>query len=102
MPADPRGASEQAVGRRADDEVLQVAALPLGGDRQAPVLDPRSWVHEVGHVLASRAAAGRVPACHTLRPGSVLGQRAPPQQPRQIVARARAFEPESDIAADPT
>jgi hypothetical protein len=43
-----------------------------------------------------------VPACHTLRPGSVLGQRAPPQQPRQIVARARAFEPESDIAADPT
>jgi hypothetical protein len=38
------GAGDQAVGGRARDQVVELAALALGGDREAPVLDERAVV----------------------------------------------------------
>ena len=89
LAVDARGAGDEAVGRRARDQVVDLAAAALGGDREAPVLDEGAGVDEVGDVLARRAAAGRVAARDGLGAGRVLGQRPARQQLGQVLALAR-------------
>ncbi len=70
---DRGGSGHEPVGGRALDQLLQVAALALGRDRQAPVLDERARIHEVRHVLARRAPAAVVALADRVRPRGVLG-----------------------------
>ena len=86
LAVDPRGAADEAVGRGARDQVLELAAAALGGDREAPVLDEAAGVDQVGEVLARRPAAGGVAALDRLGPRRVLGQRPARQQLGQVVA----------------
>jgi hypothetical protein len=83
---DRADAADETVGRRAGDEVVDAAALALGGDGEAPVLDPGALVDEVGHVLARRPAARRVPALDGLRARGVLGERAAAQDLGEVLA----------------
>src|SRR4051794_25431605 len=63
-----------------------VTPEPLGGDREAPVLDERARIDQIGDVLARRAPVcgvvsfDRVPTC------GVFGERAPPEQCGVVVA----------------
>ena len=75
LAVDPGGAADQAVGRRLRDQVLDLAAAALGGDREAAVLDEGAGIDEVGDVLARGAAAGRVAALDRLGARLVVGQR---------------------------
>ena len=75
LAVDPGGAADQPVGGGALDQLLELAAAALGGDREAAVLDEAAGVDEVGDVLARRAAAGRVAPLDGLGARRVLGQR---------------------------
>ena len=77
---DARRARHQSVTRGAGDQVGKVAAVALGGDREASVLDERVRVDEVGDVLPGGTAVAGAPALDRLRPGLVLGQRPALQQ----------------------
>ena len=59
LAVDPGGAADQAVGGRARDQLVDLAPRPLGGDREAAVLDEAARVDEVGEVLARGAPAAR-------------------------------------------
>ncbi len=83
---DARGARHQPVGRGARDQVVEVAAVALGGDGEPSVLDERVRVDEVVDVLPGGAAVRRVPALDRVGPGRVLGQRPAPQQLGVVVA----------------
>ena len=90
LAVDARRARHEAVGGRARDEVVEVAAGALGGDREAPVLDERARVDEVGDVLARGAPAGRAAALDRLgprrRPASARGGAGPRRGPRAAPA----------------
>ena len=86
LPVDARGAGDEAVGGGALDQVLELAAAALGGDREAAVLDEGSGVDEVGDVLPRGPRAGRVAPLDRVRTGRVLGQRPARQQLRQVIA----------------
>ena len=55
MAVDVADAADEAVGRRARDQLLARAAALLGGEDQRLVLDERAVVDEVGEILARRA-----------------------------------------------
>jgi hypothetical protein len=76
---DPRRAADQPVGGSAGDQLIELAAGPLGGDREAPVLDEGAGVDQVLEVLTRGPAAGRVAPLDRLRPRRVLRQRPPRQ-----------------------
>ena len=82
------GAADQAVGRGAGDQLLELAAAALGGDREAPVLDEAARVDEVGDVLAGGAAAARVAPVDRVGPRRVLGQGAPAKDLGQVLPPA--------------
>ena len=65
---DRRGTGDQAVGRRALDQLLARAPALLGGEHQRSVLDEAAGVDEVVEVLARGAAALLVGAWQR-RPG---------------------------------
>ena len=77
---DARRARHQPVARGAGDQVGKVAAVALGGDREASVLDERIRVDEIGDVLPGGAAVAGAPAFDRVGPGRVLGQRPALQQ----------------------
>ena len=85
---DPRGAGDQPVGRRPRDQLGGLAALPLGGDREAAVLDEAPGVDEVGEVLARGPRAARVAALDRLRPRLVGGQPPALEHLGEVVANA--------------
>jgi hypothetical protein len=68
------------VGGGAGDQVVELAAAALGGDRVAPILDEGAGIDEVGEVLPGGSPAGIVPLLHRVGPRHVLGQRPPRQQ----------------------
>ena len=76
----------EAVGGGARDQVGQIAAKSLGGDREPSVLDERAHVDEILDVFARRASVAGVPAFDRVGAGRVLGERATPQQFGVIVA----------------
>ena len=80
LAVDARGARHQTVGGRAGDQVVEVAAEPLGGDREPAVLDERSGVDEIVDVLAGGAPVRRASALDGVWPCGVLGQRPAAQQ----------------------
>ncbi len=88
LPVDARRAADEAVRGGAVDQVLELAAAALGGDREAAVLDERAGVDEVGDVLAGGAAAGVVTAADRLRASRVLGPRAAAQELVEVLALA--------------
>ena len=100
---DAGGAADQAVGGGAGDQVVELAAAALGGDRVAAVLDEGAGVDQVGEVLARRAPAGGVPLLAPRRaaprprsvpaaPAAPLGHFSPPQAPPDLkTARVRAW-----------
>jgi hypothetical protein len=98
---DPRGPGEQAVAGRVGDQVVDLAASSLRGDREAPVLHPRAGVDEVGDVLACGPPAAVVPLADRLGPRLVLGQSPPAQQLGEVVLGRRGFghagEPETGV-----
>jgi hypothetical protein len=83
---DRGGAADEPVGRRPRDQVLDLAAPALGGDREAPVLDEAARVDQVGDVLPRRPAAAGVAALDGVGAGGVLGQRPAREQLGQVVA----------------
>ena len=83
---DARRACHQAVARGPGDQIREVAAMALGGDREASVLDEGVRVDEVGDVLPGGAPVPGAPALDGVGSGGVLGERAPPQQLRMVVA----------------
>ena len=88
LAVDARGAADEAVGGGARDQVLELAAPALGGDREAPVLDEGAGVDEVGDVLARGAAAGGVAPLDRLGPRRVLGQRPARKHLVEVFAHA--------------
>jgi hypothetical protein len=82
----PRGPADQAVGRGALDQVLQLAAAPLRRYRVPPVLDEAAGIDQVADVLPRRAAAGLVPPSDGILTRLVLGQPAPAQQLGEVLA----------------
>ena len=62
-------AGDQAVGRRARDQLVHGRAGALGGDGERPVLDEGAGVAEVGDVLAGRAVARGPAAADRVGPG---------------------------------
>jgi len=80
-------AGEQAVGRGAGDQVVDLAPAALGGDREAPVLDEGAGVDELVEVLPGRAPTGRVAALEGVGTGLVAGEGAP----RQHLGEVRAL-----------
>ena len=80
------------------DQVVEVAAAALGGDREAPVLDEAARVDQVGEVLARGAAARRVAPRDRLGAGRVLGQRPPRQQLGEVGALLVAALPRARAA----
>ena len=74
---DPRGARHQPVGGCPRDQVIELAAEPLGGDGEPAVFDERARVDEVVDVLAGGASVRGVPALDCVGPRRVLGQRTP-------------------------
>ena len=83
---DPRGARHQPVGGCPRDQVVELAAEPLGGDGEPAVLDERARVDEIVDVLAGGASVRGVPALDRVGPGRVLGQRTPARQFGVVVA----------------
>ena len=73
------GAGDQSVGGGAGDQVGQFAAVTLGGDREAPVLDEGAGIDQVVEVLPGGAPACGVASCDGVRARSIFGQRAPVQ-----------------------
>ena len=86
LAVDARRAGDQAVGGGARDQVVELAPAPLGGDREAAVLDEGAGIDEVGDVLAGGPAAGGVAALHGLGTRPVLGQRPALEDLGQILA----------------
>ena len=86
---DPGGAAEQAVAGGVGDQVVELAAAALGGDREAAVLDEAAGVDEVGEVLAGGAPAGGVAALDRGGPSGVLGQRPAGEQLGEVGALGR-------------
>ena len=86
LAVDPRGAADQAVGRGLFDQILNLAAATLGGDREAPILDEGARVDEVLDVLPRRPAPGPVAALDRLRPRLVFAQQAARPQGREVVS----------------
>ena len=108
--ADPR---DQAVGGRALEQLAELAARPLGCDREPAVLDEAARVDQVGEVLARRSRAGGVAPLNRLGAGGVLGQRRgaralaqvrAPSDPRSVdfrrLPRAKRRRPGSVRAAE--
>ena len=87
-PADRRGPAHHPVRRGAGDEVVLVAAQPLGGQGQAAVLAEAPRVAEVRDVLAGRAPPRLVAAAHRLRAGLVEDRRAALEHPGEVGAGA--------------
>ena len=79
-------ARDEPVGGGARDQVGQIAAKSLGGDREPSVLDERARVDEILDVLARGASVACVPAFDRIGARRVLGERATPQQFGVIVA----------------
>jgi hypothetical protein len=77
---DARRAGDEAVGRGARDQVVQIAAKPLRGDREAAVFDERPRVDQILDVSPRGVSVGSVPAFDGVGPGGVFGERATPQQ----------------------
>ncbi len=82
--ADPR---DQAVGGRALEQLAELAAPPLGRDREPAVLDEAAGVDQVGEVLARRSRAGGVAALNRLGAGGVLGLRPALERFPQVRSR---------------
>ena len=76
----------QPVGGSARDQVGEIAAKSLGGDREPSVLDERARVDEILDVLPRGASVAGVPAFDRIGARRVLGERATPQQFGVIVA----------------
>ena len=62
--------------------------MALGRDREAPVLDERTRVDEVGDVFPRGAAVSGASALDGVGPRRVLGERATAHQLRMIVRSA--------------
>jgi hypothetical protein len=93
-PVDLRRPADEAVGRRAGDQVVEVTPRALRRDRKAPVLHERARVDEVGDVLARRAPAALVALGDGVGPRVVLGQRARRAQLLHLVRhRGRSCQP---------
>jgi hypothetical protein len=88
LAVDAGGACHQTVGGRAGDQIVEVAAEPLGGDREPAVLDERPGIDEIVDVLAGGAPVRRASALDRIRPCGVLGQRAPAKQFGMVVSHA--------------
>jgi hypothetical protein len=89
LAVDPRGAAEEAVAGGAPDQVVELAPPPLGGDREAPVLDEGAGIDQVLEVLPRGAAAGRVAPLDRLRPRRVVGQLAPAEDLLEVFPSLR-------------
>src|SRR5262245_40570759 len=84
---DSGGPADEAIRRRARDQVVELATAPLRGDRETPVLDERASVHEVGDILARGSPPGRVTTIDGLGSRLVEGELTPIQHLGQIVAQ---------------
>ena len=94
----PRGPADQAVGRRACDQLRLVAAHALGGDGEPAVLDEAVLVDKVGEVLARGPAALRVSPLDRLRPRLVAGQPPALEHLGEVVSNAvLSHKPDSRI-----
>ena len=78
--------ADEAVRGGPRDQVLELPAPPLGGDREAPVLDEGAWVGQVGDVLPGGPPPCGMTALDGLRAGRVLGQGAALEDLRQVLA----------------
>jgi hypothetical protein len=61
VPIDCGGPGDEAVGRSVGDQVVAAAATPLLGNGVTAVLDPGTFVDQVGGVLARRPPSPVVP-----------------------------------------
>ena len=77
LAVDTRRAADQPVSRRPRQELVEVAAAALGGDREAAVLDQAALVDQVIEVLARRPRSARVPVLDRLGARRVGGQPPP-------------------------
>ena len=90
---DPGRPANEAVRRRALDQLLEIAARALCGDRETPVLDERTGVDEVDDVLTRGPAAAGVAPFDGLRSSPVLGQRSALEKLGQIRLLGGRFVP---------
>ena len=85
---DPGRAGDQAVGGRAGDQLVLVAAHALGGDRETAVLDEAARVDQVVEVLARGARPEGVAFGDGLGPRLVAGEPAALERLGEVVTHA--------------
>ena len=81
-------ARDEPVGGGARDQVGQIAAKSLGGDREPPVLDERARIDQILDILPRGSPVACVPAFDRIGARRVFGERATPQQFGVIVAES--------------